>query len=405
MNIAQLLRDARPETSSVDTHFTDKVMQRIAKQSQRHVSLWRVARMSPVAAALLTVLALGLFSGVVYAVVSYLWSDVNVTINEQQRSASDRQQFSLYAGTCGTEDKHRMFEVRRGVDMTQEEMMRAARADCEWRTVSAWADQTFGGDYSDIPTGVPVPGAEHTIVHVSGHPSTVERIDGRSITVKSYSTETRVHDIPEQAMIVDDRQPATLADISVGDTVLVIERSIVTYRNAADCTNKHCSGENQTQKDDIVAVVRVDFTVDDYRLIERWMKLSPCMGNEQEMCHENLAAYEIFSRKFEANAYFADDTTFAIIEGELLDFTDNELTIRMSTGRMVKIGTPHGIVTTFNQQSANHFGLSVTKGDRITTMYAITDDQQQRIDQAHLFDVSVLLEVASRTEPGNLKKY
>lgn len=393
MKLSKSLIESRPDGIKPTTKFTDGVMMRIQKSNRKN-KLWRVISLRPASSLLLALIVVGLISGASYAAVKLLWPEPSVKTIESSKSSTDRQQMSIYSSSCGTEELKRNFEVKRGENISQSDMEATIKADCEYRAASKWAVDHFG--QSDFMPS-PEPGLEYTFEQTSLRmPEEIKSIQDRTITLGQSN---QSFEIPDQAIIVADRQQADFASLKVGDVISVATHRKAKYRNQDSCNNMHCSSEVLNDNQSVVSMVKFNFTMNDFERLNRLMQLSPCLGNDSEACL-GVGAVEVFTRKFEANTYFPQDAKFAIVEGAIKTISSEVLAIKTSSDRLVTIKTPYDIAAKFNADQLNlDKNIKMTEGDRLSIMYRIAGDQTRELQFSDISHINLLMEISNRTDP------
>lgn len=398
MKIISTVVESRPDDVKPDLAFTDSVMNRVESKKGTEGSLWRAITLKPAFMILLAVALVGLVSGVSYAVVSLLWGDSSVTVEVDNSKASDRQSLSVYADNCGWVDSKRSFEVRRGHSMSDEELKRVAQADCEYGEMFQWAKSYFHEDTSLAMNNTP--GYEYSTVRILPlWPSEVQQINDATITIDGTD-----YTVGQDAKIVINRQDSTYGKLQPGDVVSVVQRYMTSYRNRDDCNSIHCTGEILSEKSEIVAVVKFNFTLEDFNKRDYLLKIAPCLGNETELCHGETGGMEVFTRKFEINGLSIENGQNAWIEGRIDNMLEGSFTITTSSGRSILISGLSDTVNRFNRsEPAVQNNTQLAEGDTVSIWYKLTGDQSERIDLSDIYNIVLLLEVANRVDP--LVKY
>ncbi len=406
-NIIHTLILSRPDDAPVEQSFTDKVMQRIAtKQPRRsHVSLLRA---SPVLTVVAVVLAIGLLSGAAYAAVTYLWPAPSVDVGTPTESVSGRKEVLIESESCGDEATLQRYELKKTATITPKDLPRVAKAECELAAINKWIMKEFPSTPPPLDQAVLTqPGYESTQAsvlpaHIADKVQSIS-VDKLVVAAKDKWNPSVTYSLSQNVKYIADRQAKDIHSIHPGDPIIVVIKNTVKVRNDADCTPKHCGASSVSSHDEVLAIVKLEGTYDDYRHGNSLTKLVPCMGNEEDYCHEGQGGIDLVNN-YRTQRYAIDESgKHNIIEGTVTAHDSSSVTIRTTSGRLVRIGTDEDIIASFNTyRSADYEGTTLAIGDTLVINYIQTSDvDKQTIPVDTVTDIDVMLETQSKGDPIN----
>lgn len=407
MNLESKIIAARPSTQAADGEFTNNVMQTINKRHSKNLTLSRIFRHSPVLVVLAAILVIAAVSGSVYAVVNYLWPQMNVQISDPTLSSSGRQVVEVYSKECSSEIASKKYELKKGASLTIDKIPDALKADCEMKAVDQWVNQTYPMQPQDRMMGDDVnkPGKRfENMMTRAMLPRTVKDVTHSTVVlskVDEWTPEQTVTILPQTKFVVD-RQYGQLSDIKAGMTIIPIVQTAHTLVNNADCNPVHCSADIERSKDDTVAIVQLSYPPEQYFWAGSLVELMKCPRNTADYCHDGNASVDIYRNQNPSpdNA----ENGIAHIEGTLQSHDSSKLTIQTTSGRTVQVEVPYDLVTDFNtNRSADYEGTRIEAGDTISIMYYSEKENLSKVEAQYVSNINLLIELQSKVDP--VKKF
>ena len=318
-------------------------------------------RPSRLTATMLIIAVIALISSTAYAM-HYFWQQAHVTATPAV-GISGRKAFDVTTENC-YRDKTALYdkvEVKDSTSLSAEEVSSAISAACEYEAIYTWALKTWPDDFSKSDNQTPNY-VSHIVLTQLSNPEHVVSLDGSSLRTDDT---LRSEALGPSVVYIAEGKHASRSAIKQGDRIVVITQRTVEERNDADCTPSSCTRTSGSkQHDEIVAIVRLHSTEQDYRNGSRLIYLIPCDNNPVDQCPHPDTVTVFFRQGFEK----IPSENIQATSGRLLSFDSAHFVLRTSSGRVVTVHTDQNIIGSFANDEYNQ-GFTIAVGDMLEVRY------------------------------------
>lgn len=365
---------AAPIGTPIDRHFTDTVMKKLDdfqpatdKISQGNPVLRffvQLRRMPKFAVMILSIAALTLLGGTVYAVYKILWEQPNVTITTPSANQFGRSQVVAQLERCGEQANQVVFEAKIGNTLDRDEISKILQARCEMeviRTVIGESNGQIGAD--EVPA---IGTSRSSAVMLYPAAGKVVKIDDVRLSLAGdHHAPSEALILNEQTQFVVDGALASRNQIRQGDTVLFV-KSITT----SDTTKQNDNGQYVTEgvptSSEILYVIKPSLPFEYYNASKQSLiaQRQACIGNPEDSCIQTQQV-DLYTRSVNRNK-----NERRSIQGVITKHNGSQLTLQSSSGRIFTITTPLDIVDDFNaHKSSLYNNIKISEGDLLQVNY------------------------------------
>lgn len=307
----------------------------------------------------LTVIGLVSATGTAYGAYR-LWTSPSASVNGSVVKLEDCRQ----AG-----DSNIMYvDAKSG--KSPEQIAQILKAHCEISNIQQWAIhdlQTQPGD--------------------TMFPYTVTAIHGDAVTVAGDKNDIRTLSIGKATTFIADGESIPAGNLKVGDGIAYI---------APDGSGR------------VKAVVKLNLPLDYYRTAYQSLVITEneCAGNPGELCRQGggITGVRVDVSGEMASLRFTDDWEAKMIEGKVLEYTDDNVTLKSSSGATYRVSTPHGLISRFSADLSRNAGLTIMPGDTLNVEYRQPKGADKRVVAGNEFEQMTLV-VTGDVKTGSLQKY
>ena len=417
----ELLLLAASPTRAGTQAFTDSVMAKIAQQSpprkvvesiQTSGGLWvRLRHLPRIAIMLLALAALLTVSGTVYAAY-LLWPKPQTTTSTPLVNHEGRMQLEASFAQCGNKPSSRSYELKKDAPVTSDKIPMIVQARCELDTIDRWVKEQFPEYYAGghINKGKNSGATIQPYDSVSPSTSMATHLlnsDKASVTfegLQKYNLADKTLAItPKTRFIAGGRQVDRDA-IPTGSVVVFVTKQTARVVPGPDCDKMHCSMQYENLREELFAVIKLDLPFESYDQLA-WQSLAertPCIHNEQDTCVANgsIDLYMANGAELQGN----QNLVYKQIEGKLSGIQQDRFSIITTSGRTFTVVMGSDILTQFNQQRSEAYGVTIGQDDVVEVgYYAPEADASQTIARSVVQRVVLKLELVGKSDP--VKKY
>lgn len=402
--IEDLLVAATPKRSA-SRAFSNKVMQRVRASAEPKPRMWtqlgKFRKAHGLAFALLSIVALCLVSGVVYAAAVFAPDLIRIDKKEVNRRGETEYVAEAFAA-C--QSRSRGISVGHFIlrptapKLSDEEATTILKAQCELRIVDDSVSKTWP-TYGTNPEWKDGDTIFYARANIMG---TVLNVSDTEVTLAVSGNELPVHYTapPEVTIQVLENGELVARDrVQPGDVVMAVVRVAQIY-------HPHSPGEGEIpQVVGVIGLIKFDLPLAYYFEKQDYLyEAVPCIGNEHEWCTTgSRVAFDVFPRASEGarNPDLLDEPNLKSHEimGEVTELGGRTMTLKSYSGELYRISINENAFSSFNTSpSASFEKLAV--GSMVSALYFQPEGSDvHRIEPSHIMQIMLL----SDSDPKSLR--
>lgn len=339
---------------------------------------WRLSHLSKPALIALAIAALALISGTAYAIYTF-WAQPAAHTQSMQQNQYGRTQAIIDLHDCFQQPGSATFEVKKGSDLTAQDIANTVQAQCETKAIESWGHSLK-------------PNVNHTTEDINITPgSELADINGAVFTVNFDGAGNSSETANKDTVFVDKGFKTNKSAFKKGDAVILISDNTYGPQYGSPLTST------------LLAVVKLSLPAKYYSaamqnsLAER----TPCAGNIADTCLDGGASIDVWPRGEGSNDSAPAPVANSLrIQGQIVSHSGANFVLKSSSGALYHLTASRDVISEFNALYApNYQNATITVGDMLDVRYnpPATADKKVRANQ--IVSIKLLIDFTSKQNP------